>query len=135
MFAFSPKPEEDDRLAKAVALAKKSDVAVIFAGLPEGYESEGIDRPDMELTGKQNELISAVAKANPNTVVVLNVGSPVTMPWLDQVPTVVEAFYPGMEGGNAVARVLLGEVNPSGKLSETFPKRMEDTPAYNNPGR
>ena len=132
LFAFSPKPEEDDRLAKAVALAKKSDVAVIFAGLPEGYESEGSDRPDMELTGKQNELISAVAKVNPNTVVVLNVGSPVTMPWLDQVPTVVEAFYPGMEGGNAVACVLLGEVNPSGKLSETFPKRLEDTPAYNN---
>jgi beta-glucosidase len=132
LFAFSPKPEDDDRLAKAVALAKKSDVAVIFAGLPQGYESEGGDRPDMELTGSQTELIRAVAKANPNTVVVVNAGAPVTMPWFTDVPAVIEAFYPGMEGGNAIARVLLGEVNPSGKLPVTFPKRLEDTPAFNN---
>jgi beta-glucosidase len=74
-------------------------------------------------------------KANPNTVVILNAGSPVEMTWIDQVPAVLEAFYPGQEGGNAVARILLGEVNPSGKLSETFPVRLEDTPAYiNYPG-
>jgi beta-glucosidase len=128
-------PEEDDRITRAAALAARSDVALVFAGMPEGFESEGHDRPDMHLPGRQVELIQAVAKANPKTVVILNAGSPVEMPWLDLVPAVLEAYYPGQEGGNAVARVLMGEVNPSGKLSETFPVRLEDTPAYiNYPG-
>jgi beta-glucosidase len=132
MFAYTPNPDEDDRMARAVSLAKESDVAVIFAGMPEGYETEGRDRPDMELPGAQAELIEAVVKANPNTVVVLNCGSPVTMPWLEDVPAVVEAFYPGLEGGSATANVLLGQVNPSGKLPVTFPKRLQDTPAFGN---
>ena len=132
MFAYTPKPDEDDRMARAVSLAKESDVAIIFAGMPEGYETEGRDRPDMELPGPQVELIEAVVKANPHTIVVLNCGSPVTMPWLEDVPAVVEAFYPGQEGGNATANVLLGQVNPSGKLPVTFPKRLQDTPAFGN---
>jgi beta-glucosidase len=128
-------PGEDDRIARAAALAAGSDVALVFAGMPEGFESEGSDRPDMCLPGPQVELIRAVVQANPLTIVVLNAGSPVEMPWIDHIPAVLEAFYPGQEGGNAVARILLGEVNPSGKLSETFPARLEDTPAYiNYPG-
>ena len=100
--------------------------------MPEFFETEGWDRPDMELPGRQNELIRRVVEANPNTVVVFNAGAPVSLPWQNEIPAILEAFYPGMEGGNAVARILLGEVNPSGKLPVTFPKRLEDTPAYIN---
>ncbi len=128
-------PDPDDRLERAVALARQSDVAVIFGGMPTGFESEGHDRPHMRLPGAQDELIRAVAAANPNTVVVLNAGSPVEMPWADAVAAIVLAYYPGQEGGNAVARVLTGAVNPSGKLSETFPRRYEDNPSFiNYPG-
>jgi beta-glucosidase len=84
------------------------------------------------LMGKQNELIAAVAAANPHTVVVLNAGAPVTMPWIDEVAAVIDAYYPGMENGNAVAAVLLGKVNPSGKLPVSFPVRLEDSPAFIN---
>lgn len=129
---YAPRPEDDDRMARAVALASQSDVAIVFAGMPTGYESEGRDRPNMDLPGPQTELIEAVAQANPNTIVVLNAGAPVTMPWLDRVPAVLEAYYPGMEGGNAIANILLGTVNPSGKLPVTFPKRYEDNPTYGN---
>ena len=83
----------------------------------------------MELPGRQNELIRRVVEANPKTIVVLNAGAPVCLPWQNEIPAILEAFYPGMEGGNAVARILLGEVNPSGKLPVTFPQRLEDTPA------
>jgi beta-glucosidase len=128
--------EQDRRIDHAVKLAKESDIAVIFAGMPQGYESEGTDRRDIVLPGRQNELISAVAKGNPKTIVVLHSGSPVTMPWLDEVPAVLEAFYSGQEGGNAITSILFGEVNPSGKLAVTFPKRLEDTPAFiNYPGK
>jgi len=123
---------KDARLAKAVALAKRCDVALVFAGYPDAFESEGTDRPSMELMGGQNELIAAVAQANPRTVVVLNVGAPVSMPWVEQVPAIVLAYYPGMENGNAVAAVLMGKVNPSGKLPVTFPARLEDSPAFIN---
>lgn len=134
-FAYAPDPEKDDRLARAVDLAKQSDVAIIFAGMPRGYESEGHDRPDMALPGPQTELIRAVAAANANTVVVLNCGAPVELPWVDDVPALVLAFYPGQEGGNALANTLMGDVNPSGKLSITFPKRYEDNPTFiNYPG-
>ena len=131
--AYAPDP--DDRLERAVALAKQSDVAVVFGGMPKGFESEGGDRPHMKLPGDQDALIAAVAAANPNTVVVLNVGSPVEMPWVDDVAAVVLAYYMGQEGGNAVANVLTGAVNPSGKLPVTFPKRYVDNPSYiNYPG-
>lgn len=133
--AYSPKPEEDERFGRAVELARHSDLAIVFAGMPTGYETEGWDRPDIELPGRQNELIRAITEVNPRTVVVLNAGAPVTLPWLDSVPAVIEAYYPGMEGGNAVARVLTGEVNPSGKLPVTFPMHLEDTPAFTNQAR
>ncbi len=128
-------PGEDHRLQKAIELAARSDVALVFVGMPEGFESEGYDRPHMRLPGAQDELVQAVLKANPNTVVILNAGSPVEMPWADEVPAILEAYYPGQEGGNAVAKILFGEINPSGKLTVTFPHRLEDTPAFiNYPG-
>ncbi|MBI5029916.1 MAG: glycoside hydrolase family 3 C-terminal domain-containing protein [Chloroflexi bacterium] len=129
------RPHEDQRIPRAVELAKRSDVALVFVGDSENYETEGGDRPHMDLVNAQNELVRAVAHANPNTVVVLNVGAPVTMPWIDEVSAIVLGYLSGMEGGNAVASVLCGEVNPSGKLPVTFPKRLQDTPAFvNYPG-
>jgi len=126
---------EDDAIRHAAKLAARSDVAIVFAGLTDEWESEGFDRPDMELPGAQAELIEQVAAANPNTIVVLNVGSPINMAWLDKVAAVVQAWYLGQETGNAIADVLFGAVNPSGKLPTTFPKRLQDNPAYiNYPG-
>ncbi len=129
-FGYTPLPGEDERLEQAIRAAQTSDAVIVFAGYPEGYESEGYDRPAMSLTGAQDELIARVAAVNPKTVVVLHCGSPVLMPWLDQVNAVLFAGYPGQEGGHALASVLLGLVNPSGKLPVTFPRRLEDTPAY-----
>lgn len=123
---------QDPRPARAVEIAKSADVAIVFAGYPDGFETEGTDRPHMRLPGGQNALIEAVAAANPKTVVVLNVGAPIEMPWADKVAAIVLAYYPGLENGNAVSRVLLGEVNPSGKLPITFPRRIQDSPAYIN---
>jgi beta-glucosidase len=129
-----PKPPADP-IQAAAALARKSDVAIVFAGLTDEWESEGFDRPDMELPGDQVKLIEQVATANPNTIVVINAGSPLSMNWLDKVAAVVWAWYPGQECGNAIADVLFGDVNPSGKLPTTFPKRLQDNPAYlNYPG-
>ncbi len=125
-------PVKDDRLKRAVVAAKKADIAFVFVGYPESFETEGWDRPDMCLTGKQDELVRAITETNPKTVVILNAGAPVGMPWIDQVAAVVLAYYPGQENGNAVAGVLLGKVNPSGKLPVSFPKRLEDSPAFVN---
>jgi beta-glucosidase len=129
-------PLPHDILERAVRAAAGSDVAIVFAGLTEEYESEGFDRKDMDLPVPQRELIGKVAAANPNTVVVLNNGSPLAMePWIDNVPAVVEAWYTGQECGNAIAAVLCGDANPSGKLPDTFPRRLEDNPAFiNYPG-
>ncbi len=128
-------PIAEDAIERAVALATRSDVALLFVGLNGDWEGEGHDRPDMELVGEQVTLIERVAAANPKTVVVLQTGSPVTMPWLDKVAGVIQTWYPGQECGNAIADVLFGTVNPSGKLSQTFPMRLEDNPAYiNYPG-
>lgn len=121
-----------DSIEQAAALAAQSDVAVVFAGLTPQWESEGFDRADMDLPCEQNQLIEAVAAANPKTVVVLNTGSPVHMPWLDRVAAVVQAWYLGQETGNAIADVLFGIVNPSGRLPTSFPKRLQDSPAYIN---
>ncbi len=124
-----------DVVEAAVELASRSDVAIVVAGLTDEWESEGFDRIDMELPGRQVELIERVAAANPKTVVVLNVGSPVAMKWIDKVAAVVQAWYGGQEAGNAIADVLFGDANPSGKLPTTFPKRIQDNPAYiNYPG-
>ncbi|MGH3251633.1 MAG: glycoside hydrolase family 3 C-terminal domain-containing protein, partial [Trebonia sp.] len=113
-------------LAQAVAAARKAAVAVVFAS---NFETEGADLTTISLPASENQLISAVAAANPNTVVVLNTGSAVTMPWLNQVTGVVEAWYPGQNDGNAIAAVLFGDVNPSGKLPVTFPQSLAQVPA------
>jgi beta-glucosidase len=109
----------------AVALAQKSDVAVVFASYG---ESETDDLSSIDLQFSQNDLISAVAAANPRTIVVLNTGSAVTMPWLNNVAGVIEGWYPGQENGNAIAALLYGDVNPSGKLPVTFPRSIADMP-------
>jgi beta-glucosidase len=133
-FGHQP-PHAKDMLAEAVKLAKNSDVVVLVAGLNGEWESEGSDRVDMQLPGAQNELIERVAKANKHTIVVLNVGSPVEMPWIDKVPAVLQLWYDSQEQGNALADILFGDVNPSGKLPTTFPVRLQDNPAYiNYPG-
>ena len=120
----------DAMIAEAVEKAKKSKVAVVFAGLPDAYESEGYDRTHMNLPESQNRVIEAVAAANPNTVVVLHNGSPVEMPWIGKVKAVVEAYLGGQAVGIATVKVLYGDVNPSGHLPETFPKKLSDNPSY-----
>ncbi len=128
-------PLPADPIAEAVSLAMGADVAIVFAGLNADWESEGSDRPDMDLRGAQAELIERVAAANPNTVVVLNTGSPVTMPWLDKVPAVLQMWFAGQEAGHAVADILFGDESPSGKLPQTYPQRLADNPAFiNYPG-
>ena len=113
-----------DPIDEAEKLAAQCDAVVVFAGLSNLFEGGNNDRESLALLGQQNELIRRVAGINPNTVVVLINGSPVTMPWLESVPAVLEAYYPGQEGGNAIADLLFGEVNPSGKLPETFPSKV-----------
>jgi beta-glucosidase len=125
-------PNNTDPIQAAVEIAKKSNVAIIFAGLSNLFEGGGNDRENIDLPGKQNELISAVADANPNTIVVLINGTPIAMPWINKVKSVVEAFYPGQEGGNAIARVLFGVVNPSGKLPDSYPVSLSDNLAMKN---
>lgn len=115
-----------DLKGQAAALAAKSDVAVVYAN---NFEYEGGDLANIDLPTDQNQLIDAVAQANPNTIVVLNTGSAVTMPWLDKVKGVFEAWYPGQQAGNAIASLLYGDVNPSGKLPVTFPKSLDQVPA------
>jgi beta-glucosidase len=111
----------------AAATAKKAQVAVVFAN---NFESEGSDLSNITLQDNQNALISAVAKANPNTIVVLNTGGPVTMPWLNSVQGVLEAWYPGQQDGAAIASILFGDTNPSGHLPETFPKSLAQVPTH-----
>jgi len=115
--------------ADATEAAQKSDVAVVFV-TTSGTEGEGGDRPSLALPGSQDRLIQAVAAANPKTIVVLNNGTPVLMPWLRQVPGLVEAWFPGQEGGHAIASLLFGDINPSGKLPTTLAARREDYPDY-----
>jgi beta-glucosidase len=126
----------DQLLEEARQAAATADVAIVFAGLPDSYESEGFDRSSLDMPAGHNQLIEGVSSAQRNIVVVLMNGSAITMPWADRVKAIVEAFLGGQAGGGAIADVLTGRVNPSGKLAETFPKRLEDTPAYPNfPGR
>ena len=120
--------------AKAVEAAANADVAVIFAGLPDSFESEGYDRKHLGMPNCQNALIEAVAEAQPNTIVVLHNGAPIEMPWLGKVKAVLEAYLGGQAVGGAVVNVLYGNANPSGRLAETFPLRIQDTPCYLNYG-
>jgi beta-glucosidase len=126
---------------EAVTAAKKSDVAIIVGGWTHGYnysiwkdnayDAEDYDKPDMNMPFGQDELISAVLKANPKTIVVLFGGGAIDMSrWLNNTPAVIQAWYPGMEGGKALARIIFGTVNPSGKLPMTFPKKLEDHPSH-----
>ncbi|GEQ67195.1 hypothetical protein JCM33374_g859 [Metschnikowia sp. JCM 33374] len=133
-FGMDPVATDQQALDQAVELAKRADKVVLVTGLSKEYESEGFDRPHMDVPGWTDQMIAEVAKANPNVVVVNQSGSPVTMPWIDDVKGVVQAWYGGNELGNAIADVLFGDVNPSGKLSMTFPKRLEDNPSYLNFG-
>jgi beta-glucosidase len=117
---------------KAKETAKKSNVAIIFAGLPDRYESEGYDRKHMKMPENHNKLIEEVSKVQPNTIVVLSNGAPVEIPWIDKVKGLLESYLGGQAGGGAVADILFGEVNPSGKLAETFPKKLSHNPSYLN---
>jgi beta-glucosidase len=131
-FAVTPglhlgwQPRENLLIAQAVAAARSADVAVVVASAP---ASEGMDRSRLALPADQDKLIAAVAKANPRTVVALNTSSAVTMPWLGSVGAVVESWYPGQTSGTALAQVLFGDVNPSGKLPVTFPANNRQGPA------
>lgn len=124
------KKDNSALIREAVTLAADSDAAVIFAGLPDEYESEGFDRRHMRMPEEQNALISAVAAVQKNTVVVLHNGSAVEMPWIDSVPSVLECYLGGEAVGEAQLDLLFGRVSPSGKLAETFPKKLSDTPCY-----
>lgn len=117
---------------EAVTLAAAQDVAVLFLGLPDAAESEGFDRTHLDLPSVQLDLIDAVLEANPRTVVVLSNGAVVTLPFADRVPAIVEAWLLGQAGGSATADVLTGAANPSARLAETIPQRLEDTPAFGN---
>ncbi|MDD6268661.1 MAG: glycoside hydrolase family 3 C-terminal domain-containing protein [Oscillospiraceae bacterium] len=129
---YDPLENESDPalIAEAVSLAEKSGAVVIFAGLPDSFESEGFDRSHMRMPDCQNELIEAVAKANPNTIVVLHNGSPVEMPWVSKVKGILEAYLGGQAVGGAAVDILFGDVNPSGHLAETFPVKLEDNPSF-----
>lgn len=122
---------EENILEKAALAAKNADVAVVFAGLSEATEAESRDRADLNLPKEQEELIEAVVKANPKTIVVMTSGAPVLMDkWIKEIPAVLQTFYYGQEGGNAIADILFGKASPSGKLPTTFPRRWEDSPAF-----
>lgn len=131
---YDPEKEEIDRslITKAVNAAKKSDVAVVFAGLPDAFESEGYDRTDIHLPESQNLLISEILKVQSNVVVVLHNGSPVDMPWERDVKGIFEMYLGGQNVGTAEYDLLFGRANPSGRLPETFPKKLEDNPSYLN---
>ena len=113
------------QIRTAVALARRSSVAIVFAG---DFTTEGADRSSLSLPGDENALISAVAAVNPHTIVVLNTGGAVLMPWLKHVAAVLEAWYPGAQDGAAIAAVLRGAVDPSGRLPITFPTSVKEQP-------
>lgn len=124
--------ERQKRLDEAIKLAKECDSVIFVGGLNHDYDVEGKDREDMKLPYNQDEVIEALLKVNPKTVVVIHAGSPVEMPWREKAKAIVWSYYAGMEYGVALADVLLGKVNPSGKLAETFPICYEDTPTAQN---
>lgn len=128
------KRENRDRFTWVTDPAQ-ADAVLLFVGLSHrpGLDSEVMDRKQLELPPQQDALVCKTIAANPNTVVVLINGSPVGMPWVDTVPAILECWYPGMEGGDAIARVLFGDVNPSGKLPVTFPRSLRDSPAHASP--
>ncbi len=130
---FDIKEKQDKALlAEAVSEAKKAKAVVVFAGLPDSYESEGYDRSNMKMPENQNALISELAKVNKNIVVVLHNGSPIEMPWINEVKGVLESYLAGESVGSAQVDLLFGNANPCGKLAESFPLKLEDNPSYLN---
>jgi beta-glucosidase len=131
---FHAKPVDNDTmlLDEAVKTAKQADYAVIFAGLTNQYETEGVDRKTMDMPENQNKLIEAVAAVQSNTIVVLHTGSPVVIPWLDKVSAVLCVYLGGANVGTATVSLLYGDACPSGKLAETWPRKLADAPAYFN---
>jgi beta-glucosidase len=127
------RPDPGDEFERAVAAAAAADVAIVVAGLNNQWESEGYDRPDLSLPGRQRELIEAVLDVNPRTVVVVNAGSPVEMPWADRAGAVLVPWYAGEEGADALADILVGAAEPGGRLPISFPSRLEDTPTAGSP--
>ncbi|KAF4820993.1 putative beta-glucosidase I [Colletotrichum siamense] len=124
------KIDKEQALDEAVRLAKSVDIPIVIAGLNADYESEAVDRKSLDLPPGIDELIERVVAANPSTIIVTQSGCPIAMPWIEKGATLVHAWFGGQETGNAMADVLFGKVNPSGRLSVTFPKRIEDTPAF-----
>ncbi len=125
-----PQPDDDTAIEGAVEAARGADVAVVVVGTDGDWETEGRDRESLDLPGRQDELVRRVAAANPRTAVVVNSGAPVAMPWVEDVPAIVQLWFPGQEGGHAAAEVLLGHRDARGRLPLTFPRRIEDTPAH-----
>ncbi|MGW7412977.1 beta-glucosidase [Streptomyces sp. NPDC054863] len=125
---LGPQRDADELIAEAVAAARTADTAVVVVATTDRVESEGFDRKDLELPGRQNDLVHAVAAANPRTVVVVNSGSPVEMPWREEVAAVLLTWFPGQEGGAALADVLLGAEEPGGRLPTTWPVSFADVP-------
>ena len=124
------RPLPPTTLAQAARVAAAADHAIVCIGTAAEWETEGEDRWGLDLPGRQDELVYAVARANPRTVVVLQTGGPVLMPWLDAVPAVMQAWFPGQEAGHAIADVLLGKVEPGGRLPQTFPRSLDDDPTH-----
>jgi beta-glucosidase len=122
-----PRPDEDRLITEAVEAARAAEIAVVVVSTTDLTESEGFDRRDLRLPGRQDELVAAVAAINPNTIVVVNTGSPVEMPWADNVAAILLTWFPGQEGGHALADVLLG-AEPGGRLTTTWPKQLQDAP-------
>ena len=123
-------PEKTNLLNEAVEVAKNADAVILIVGTNSDWETEGNDRADLSLPANQDILIESILKANQNTVIVLNSGSPVSMPWLDKSKAIIQSWFGGQEYGNSLADIIFGKVNPSGKLPTTFPKKIEDTPAF-----
>lgn len=122
----------DAMLQDAVDLASRSDIVVVVVGKDHEWETETSDMVSMDLPGQSNELVRAVVRANPRTIVINQTGSPITMPWANETPAIVQAWYQGQEQGNCIAVILLGTTDPCGKLPITFPRRIEDTPSFDN---
>jgi beta-glucosidase len=127
---IAPLRDDATLIEEAVVAAAAADVAVVVIGSAEGSESEGFDRPGMSLAGRQDELVRRVAAANPNTVVVLNTGMPVLMPWIDDVAAVLQVWLPGQAFGEALAEVLGGNTEPGGRLPISIPRLEADAPVY-----